>query len=94
MVYIIVKKTQREREAHLAETRSRSSQRNIEGVVRTSEEAFELARQREREGVKFERPYQVDSDSREGKQANEDMMVRQGINPETMQSLHTESTKH
>ncbi len=94
MVYIIVKKTTREREAHLAETRSRSSQRDIEGVVRTSEEAFEIARQREREGKPFDKLYQIESESAEGKQAHIDHMLKMGVNPETMQTLHTESTKH
>lgn len=93
-MYFYVKKTAREREANLAESRSRSSQRNIEGVVRTSEEGFEMARQREREGIPFDRMYQVNPDSAEARRATADRLLRDNVNPETMESLHTESTKH
>lgn len=94
MVYIIVKKTRGERESALAESRTRSSQRGVEGVVRTTEEAHDMERQRAREGYTFDRPYAVSADAPESKQAEAEMLVRQGINPETMQRLHSESTRH
>lgn len=95
MVYIIVKKTQREREAGLAESRTRSiHRRDIDGVVRTTEEAAELGRQREREGL-MNRPYlAVDAEAPESKQARAEELLRSGINPDTMQSLQSDSTRH
>lgn len=94
MTYLIFKSTSREREARLAESKTHSSHRNIDGVVRTTEEAFEVARQREREGISFERLLAVSNDSPEARQAEAELLVRQGINPETMQSLDTDSTRH
>lgn len=93
-MYIIVKKTQREREAALAESRTRSTHRGIEGVVRTTEEAHDLQRQREREGVERTGIYAVSNDSAEAKQAKAEELLRAGINPETMQGLSSDSTRH
>ncbi len=95
MVHIIVKPTRREREANLAESRARPSvQKHIEGIVRTTEEAHDLARQREREGIKFDRPYAVSGDAPESKKAEAEVLLRSGINPDTMQPLYSKSTEH
>ena len=83
MPYIISKPTRREREERLAESRSHASQRNIEGVVRRTEEAYEIAREREREGRPFDRPYEVSGDSPEAKQAETEVLQRAGIDPDT-----------
>ena len=94
MVYIIVKPTRREREANLAESCTRSVQRGIRGVVRTTEEAHDMQRQHEREGEEFTRPYAVSAGAAESQKAEAEVLLRAGINPETMQKLHTYSTEH
>lgn len=83
MPYLIFKPTRREREERLAQSRSRSPHRNIEGVVRRTEEAYEIERERAREGKPFERPYAVSDDAPESKQADRELLQRSGIDPET-----------
>ena len=80
MVYIISKSTRREREERLTE--SRGGRRDVEGTVRRTEEAFEVERQRAREGKVFDKPYVVSGDSPEARQAETELLVRSGINPE------------
>ena len=81
----ISRPTRREREERLAESRARSGERGIEGVVRRSEEAFETARAREREGLPFDRPYAVSGRSPEAKQADGELMLRSGISAEAVE---------
>ena len=82
-MYIISRPTRREREERLAESRSRSSQPNVEGVVRRTEEAHEIERQRSREGIAFDRPYAVAADAPESVQAEREILQRAGIDPES-----------
>lgn len=93
-MYIIVRPTRREREANLAESRSRTSHRGVEGTVRATEEAHELSRQREREGIPFNRAYAVDANATDSKKADDELVLRHGIDPTTMQPLHSPSTRH
>ncbi len=93
-MYFIVKPTRREREERLAESRARSSHSNIRGVTRTTEEAYEIQRQHEREGETFTQPYAVSVDAPESRIAEGEALLKAGINPETMQTLHSPSTKH
>ena len=86
MPYFIFKQTRREREERLAESRSTSGVRNVEGVVRRTEEAFEVERQRAKEGLEFKRPYAVSGDSPEAKQAELELLVRAGIDPDGYRS--------
>ena len=80
MPYLIFRSTRREREERLAESRAKpSGQKNIEGVVRTTEEAFELSREREREGYEFKRSYAVSGDAPESKLAEAELMARAGV---------------
>lgn len=93
-MYFIVKETRRERESRLAEAASKSTQRNIRGVTRTTEEAYEIQRQHEREGEQFTKVYAVSADAPESKRANAETLLKHGINPETMETLHSPSTRH
>ena len=80
MPYLIFRQTRRERESRLAESRARSPERTpVEGVVRRTEEAYELQRQRAREGQEFLRPYAVSGLSPEAQKAEFEMMQRAGI---------------
>ena len=87
-MYIISRPTRREREERLAESRTHASQRNVEGVVRRTEEAFEIERSRAREGHTFARPYEVSADAPEAKQAEAELLARSGIDPETYRPVH------
>lgn len=87
MVYIIVKPTRGEREAQLRESAAKSSQRGIRGVLRSTEEAYEVEREMAREGEEFKRPYAISGDSPESKRAEAELLLRTGINPETMEKL-------
>ena len=82
MAYFIFKQTRREREERLAESRSTSGVRNVEGVVRRTEEAYEIERQRAKEGHEFKRPYAVSGDSPEARQAEVELLQRAGIDPD------------
>ncbi len=93
-MYIISRPTRREREANLAESRTRTSHHGVEGVVRTTEEAHDMARQREREGHEFNRPYAVSADAAESKRVEAETLLKHGINPETMERLQSDSTHH
>ncbi len=75
-MYFIVRKTTREREADLQESR-RGDQR-IEGRVRTSEEAMEVSEKRERQGMSFDKPYRVSADAPESRQARIEIAERMG----------------
>ena len=96
MVHIISKPTRREAEEKRRESLAREglSPSRYRGTARTVEEAHDTQRALEREGETFDKPWEVSGDSPEGKQAHEDLMLRQGINPETMEMLHSPSTRH
>lgn len=89
MVYIIVKPTRREAEAQRRESLARRglSPRRYRGTARTVEEAHDVQRGLEREGETFDKLWSVSGDSRDAEQANEDLMLRSKINPETMELL-------
>ena len=85
MPYFISKPTRREREERLAESRAKSGERGIEGVVRRTEEAYEIQRQRAKEGKPFDKPYAVDGNAPESIQAERELVQRAGIDPDTYQ---------
>jgi len=89
MVYIIVKPTRREAEDSRRESlaRRRLSPKRYRGTARTVEEAHDVQRGLEREGEAFDKLWQVSGDSKDAKQAEEDLMLRSKINPETMEVL-------
>jgi hypothetical protein len=51
------------------------------------EEAHDLQRGLEREGETFDKLWAVSGDSQDARQANEDLMLRSKINPETREKL-------
>lgn len=93
-MHFIIKPTRREREERLAESRTKTSHHSVEGITRTTEEAFEISRQREREGHSFTRPYAVSDKAAESIQADRELTLRHGINPDTMEPLYSKSTAH
>lgn len=90
MAYFIVKQTRREREERLAESRAKSPERGIEGVVRRTEEAYEIQRQRAREGKPFDKPYAVSGDAPESIQAEREMVQRAGLDPDAYNPSRSE----
>ena len=92
MPFIIVKPTRREREERLREQTPRYLDGQVRGAARTLEEAQEIQRQHAREGEEFEKSYAA-LDGPEVKQANQDEMLRQGINPETHEVIPPRSFK-
>lgn len=89
MVYIIVKPTRREAEDRRRESLSKRglSPRRYRGTARTVDEAHDAQRSLEREGEAFDKLWAVSGDSADARQANEDLMLRSNINPETMELL-------
>jgi len=89
MAYLISKPTRREAEERRREGLAKAglSPRRYRGTARTAEEAHDTQRALEREGEPFDKLWQVAEDSPEAKQAHEDLMVRTGINPDTMEPL-------
>ena len=85
MPYFISKPTSRELRERLKES---TNNPRLRGVVRTLEEAHDVQRRLEREGEAFDKPFAVSGDSTDAKQADTDMKLRQGINPETGERLH------
>ena len=90
MAYIISKPTRREAEERRRESLAKAglSPKRYRGTARTTEEAHDVQRSLEREGEIFDKLWEVSGDSKDAKQAHEDMMVRHGINPDTMEKLH------
>ena len=86
---IIIRPTRREAEERRREGLAKAglSPRRYRGTARTTEEAHETQRALEREGEPFDKLWEVSGDSADAKQAHEDLMVRQGINPETNEPL-------
>lgn len=89
MAHLISKPTRREAEASRREGLAKAglSPRRYRGTARSAEEAHDVQRGLEREGETFDKLWAVSGDSEEAKQANEDLMLRTGINPETMENL-------
>ena len=90
MPYQINKPTRREVEERLAESRAKSPERGIEGVVRRTEEAYEIQRQRAREGHEFKLPYAVSGDAPESKLAEQEVLLRAGLDPDGYQPDRTQ----
>lgn len=90
MAYIIVKPTRREAEERRREGLAKAglSPRRYRGTARTVEEAHDVQRSLEREGESFDKVWAVDNSSRDAKQADQDLKLRAGLNPETMERLH------
>jgi hypothetical protein len=91
MVHIISKPTRREAEAHRRESLAKSglSSKRYRGTARTVEEAHDLQRGLAREGETFDKLWQVSGESADAKQAEQDLMLKSGINPETHELLNT-----
>ncbi len=89
MVHLIVKPTRREAEASRREGLAKAglSRRRYRGTARTAEEAHDTQRALERDGETFDKLWAVDGDSPDAKQADEDLKLRAGINPETDELL-------
>ena len=88
MTYIIVKPTRREAESQRQESLARRglSPGRYRGTARSLDEAHETQRGLEREGETFDRLWEVSGS--DAKQAEQDMKLRSGINPETDEVLH------
>ncbi|KKL11946.1 hypothetical protein LCGC14_2540660, partial [marine sediment metagenome] len=67
--------------------KARLSPKRYRGVASSADEAHEAQRGLEKEGEKFDKVWEVSGDSPDAKQANQDVMLRQGINPETNEPL-------
>lgn len=89
MTNLIFKPTRREGEAKRQESlaRRRLSPSRYRGVASSVEEAHEVQRSLEREGESFDKVWEVSGESKEAKQAHEDVMLRTKINPETNEPL-------
>lgn len=89
MVYIIVKPTRREAEERRREGLAKAglSPKRYRGTARTAEEAHDTQRSLEREGEAFDKLWEVSGESPDAKQAHEDLMLRQGVNPDTNEPL-------
>lgn len=89
MAYIVSKPTRREAEQHRRESLARQglNPKRYRGIARRLDEAHDAQRQLEREGEAFDRLWVVSGESPEAKRAHEDLMVRQGVNPDTMEPL-------
>lgn len=64
------------------------SPKRYRGTARSLEEAHDVQRGLEREGEAFDKLWEVSGDSKDAKQADEDLAVRSGINPETKELLY------
>ena len=89
MVYIITRPTRREAEASRRESLAKAglSPKRYRGTAGSVDEAHDKQRALERDGETFDKLWAVKGDSKEAKQANEDLMLRSGINPETMEKM-------
>ena len=87
MVHIIVKPTRREAEANRQESlaKARLSPKRFRGTARSTEEAHDLQCGLEREGETFDKLWSVSG--ADAKQAESDVLLKAGINPETKERL-------
>ncbi len=84
-MYFIVRPTRREQAEKLAESRARSSQPGASGVVRRTEEAFEVSERIRRETGR-EVTLAVDAEAPESKAARIEIAERMGFtDPERVQ---------
>lgn len=90
MAYLISKPTRREAEASRREGLAKAglSPRWFRGTASCAEEAHDTQRALEREGEPFNKLWEVSADSPEAKQADQDVKLKAGINPETNELLH------
>ena len=86
---IIIRPTRREAEERRRESLAKAglSPKRYRGTARTAEEAHDVQRSLEREGEAFDKLWEVSGESPDAKQAHEDLMLRQGINPDTNEPL-------
>ena len=91
MVYIISRPTRREAEEKRRESLAREglNPRKFRGTASSAEEAHDTQRRLEREGETFDKVWAIDKASRESKQADSDLKIRSGINPETGELLRS-----
>ena len=89
MAYLISRPTRREAEDARREALAtqRLDPRTYRGTARTTEEAHDVQRDLEKQGETFDKLWAVSNDSPEAKQAKAELMLRQGINPETNERL-------
>ena len=89
MAYLISRPTRREAEAARREALAteRLDPRMYRGTARTTEEAHDVQRDLEKQGETFDKLWAVSNDSPEAKRAKAELMLRQGINPETNERL-------
>ena len=90
MTGIIIKPTRREAESHRQESLANRglSTKRYRGTARTVEEAHDLQRGLERDGETFDKLWEVSGDSPDAKQADQDVKLKAGIDPETGRMLH------
>ena len=88
MTGIIIKPTRREAESHRQESLANRglSTKRYRGTARTVEEAHDLQRGLEKDGETFDKLWSVSGP--EAKQAEAEVELRAGINPETKEKLH------
>ena len=86
---IIIRPTRREAEERRRESLAKAglSPKRYRGTARTAEEAHDTQRSLEREGEAFDKLWEVSGESPDAKQAHEDLMLRQGVNPDTNEPL-------
>ena len=89
-MHIIVKPTRREAESQRQESlwRRGLSPKQYRGTARSLDEAHDVQRSLEREGETFDKLWEVSGESKDAKQADEDLLLRSGIDPETQEMLH------
>ena len=88
MTHIISKPTRREAESRRQENLVRRglSPQRYRGTARSLDEAHETQRGLEHEGETFDKLWEVSGN--DAKQAEQDMKLRSGINPEANEVLH------
>ena len=89
MAYLIFKPTRKEAEERRRESLAKQGldPQRYRGTARTAEEAHDVQRSLEHQGEAFEKVWAIDSDSPDAKQADKDMKLKMGINPETGERL-------
>ena len=90
---LIFRPTRREREERLAESRVKGVDKNVRGVVRNTEEAYEFQRQHTREGEEFKQPYAVSGLSKEAQRAEFELMQRAGIKDEMIEKYQAQEIR-
>ena len=88
-IQLISRPTSRELRDRLRESVAKAGldPQRYRGRVSRTEEAHDIQRRLEREGEPFDKLYAVSGDSPEAKQAEAELRLRSGINPETGETL-------